>query len=115
MERNIISSIRNASEEYRRLAARLSDDLMRLRNIRRNTEQGPSRSAGVEAEMELQIKKLKELESSLQEIAAVYLGSDKSMEAGVLFTEGYGPDQEFGISRFDNLEKHEKLIPIRME
>lgn len=115
MDQNIISSIKNTSADYRRISARLTDlrDAFKTKEISVETAFDHEMNISLEI-MESQIRELRDLAESLEDIAANYLRAGNPEGPEWLPETGYAPP-EFGISEFANLEEHEKLMPIHKD
>lgn len=105
----LLSSIRNASEEYSRLSARISAVLEGIGAAAADPEVMKAAER-----IEAQIRSMDAMSASMQDIASVYENAGRSSEE--LKLPGHETAYpEFGISEFASLARHEKLMPIHME
>ena len=115
MDKQLIVSIRNAAEEYRRLAAGLSEVFDKLKGHKRDGLLCmPDFIMSVNS-IETQIGSLKNKADLLENIAANYEKAGKALSDLTWMDDTSGLQTEFGISEFANLAKHEKLMPIHRD
>lgn len=112
MEPEVITAIENTSQEYREYAGVLGDTLEYLRKISEAAPEDDKVPAVAAGRLSLQIRELLSIAEALESIALNYRHAMTMMAEEEISFEGAERGTEFGVSTFDNLSKHEKLMPI---